>query len=89
MALLSLIMIAAASRVPPPSEAPSECQPASGAFVHQPQFHIIGSMQPQADGSWKAGTLNDANAVFERQGVFHVMHQCDGGAPGYPCAAPL
>ena len=25
-------------------------------------------------------------AVFEHEGVFHVMHQCDGGGPdGLPC----
>ena len=29
--------------------------------------------------------MNDANAVFQHAGVFHIMHQCDGGPPGVPC----
>ena len=43
-------------------------------------------MQPGTDGKsrWPAG-LNDANAVFQKDGVFHVMHQCDGGPAGMAC----
>ena len=27
----------------------------------------------------RPGGVNDANAVFGHNGVFHIMHQCDGG----------
>eukprot|EP01043_Picozoa_sp_COSAG02_P000263 COSAG02_NODE_5_length_66751_cov_63.939148_9_plen_672_part_00 len=34
--------------------------------------------------SWPGG-VNDVNAVFQHKGVWHVMHQCDGGDAGVPC----
>ena len=44
-----------------------------------------GSMIPGANGTSWPGGVNDANAVFEYNGVYHVMHQCDGGPAGAPC----
>ena len=67
--------------------APPECQPKVGVYRHQPQYHIIAPLVDRGNGTipWPGG-VNDANAVFERDGVFHVMHQCDGGGPaGLPC----
>ena len=62
-----------------------ECAPKVGLHRYQPQYHIISPAQPGANGTrWPEG-LNDANAVFERNGVFHILHQCDGGPPGLPC----
>ena len=61
------------------------CQPLEGIHLHQPQFHIIGEPQPGANGTAWPGGLNDINAVFQRDGIFHVFHQCDGGPPGAPC----
>ncbi len=61
------------------------CQPINGIHRHQPQFHIIGPPQPGASGTAWPGGLNDINAVFQYRGLFHVMHQCDGGPAGAPC----
>lgn len=27
---------------------------------------------------------NDANAIFQHRGIFHMLHQCDGGPAGMP-----
>ena len=63
-----------------------ECQPAQGLHSYQPQYHIIGGFHdPGRNGTTWPGGVNDANAVFGRRGVYHVMHQCDGGPDGTPC----
>ena len=63
-----------------------ECQPKDGVYRHQPQYHVIAPLFARNGSAlrWPGG-VNDANAVFERAGVFHIMHQCDGGPPGVPC----
>jgi hypothetical protein len=64
---------------------PPQCQPKHGIHQHQPQFHIIAPLEPGKDGTaWPMG-LNDANAVFQRNGVWHMMHQCDGATIRGPC----
>ena len=47
---------------------------------------LIGAFAPRGrDGTaWPMG-LNDANAVFQHGGTWHIMHQCDGGSVGGPC----
>eukprot|EP00035_Acanthoeca_spectabilis_P011596 m.204598 g.204598 ORF g.204598 m.204598 type:complete len:549 (-) comp15394_c0_seq4:139-1785(-) len=65
---------------------PEECQPKTGVYRHQPQFHVIAPMFNRGGGTiaWPGG-VNDANAVFQHRGIYHLMHQCDGGPPGVPC----
>lgn len=72
MAFRALLLCSALTLV---SAAQQMCLPTSGVHIHQPQFHIIGSMQPGANNTTWPGGVNDANAVFEHRGVFHVMHQ--------------
>ena len=67
------------------SAEPAECQPKDGIHRHQPQFHVIAPMFPGANGTSWPGGVNDANAIFQHRGVFHMMHQCDGGPAGLPC----
>ncbi len=64
-----------------------ECQAKDGIHRHQPQFHIIAPMFSGGglNGTSWPGGVNDVNAVFQYQGVWHVMHQCDGGDAGVPC----
>eukprot|EP01051_Picozoa_sp_SAG22_P010135 SAG22_NODE_892_length_6646_cov_21.438369_3_plen_762_part_00 len=64
-----------------------ECQPKAGMHRHQPQFHIIAPMFAGGglNGTSWPGGVNDVNAVFQYKGVWHIMHQCDGGDPGVPC----
>ena len=64
-----------------------ECQPKGGIHRHQPQFHIIAPMFAGGglNGTSWPGGVNDVNAVFQHQGVWHIMHQCDGGDAGVPC----
>jgi hypothetical protein len=39
----------------------------------------------RAGTEWNGG-VNDVNGVFEHNGVYHVLHQCDGGGrDGLPC----
>ena len=75
--LASMFPTAAIASLPPALPA-GECQPKTGIHRHQPQWHIIAPMEPGEDGTaWPMG-LNDANAVFQHRGIFHIMHQCDG-----------
>jgi hypothetical protein len=46
-----------------------------GAHMHEPQFHVIAPQFPGLNGSTWPGGVNDANAVFGHNGVFHIMHQ--------------
>jgi len=70
----------------PTTPVPEECQAKDGIHQHQPQFHVIAPMfkRPNVTHTWPGG-VNDANAMFQHHGVFHMMHQCDGGPPGVPC----
>jgi hypothetical protein len=54
---------------------------------HQPQFHIIAPMFAGGglNGTSWPGGVNDVNAVFQYHGLWHIMHQCDGGDSGVPC----
>ena len=63
------------------------CQAKNGVYAHRPQFHILAPLEPGTGGTAWPMALNDNNAVFQRQGVWHVMHQCDGAARGRagPC----
>jgi hypothetical protein len=70
-----LLLLAGGTRssVAPQQTPADECQPLDSIHRHQPQFHIIGSMQPGVNGTLWPGGVNDANAVFEHKGIFHVM----------------
>ena len=78
--LLAGQLIAASASSPP-----QECQPKGGIHRWQPQFHVIAPMFPGINGTSWPGGVNDANAVFQLNGVGHIMHQCDGGPKGVPC----
>ena len=57
---------------------PLECQPATGDLRFIPLFHPLPEMRPrQSDGVIWPGQANDANAVFEHDGVLHIMFQTD------------
>lgn len=57
------------------TQQPLECTARAGIHLHTPTFHIIGRMEPTADGQhWPRGAT-DGNAIFGHAGVFHVMHQ--------------
>lgn len=62
------------AEVAPSSSLPLECQPVDGPYRHVPIFHVIAAMQ-NTSGVLLPGDLNDANAVFEHMGIFHVMFQ--------------
>lgn len=66
---------------------PEECQPKNGVHMHQPQYHIIAPMfkRPENTSFLWPGGVNDANALYQHNGIFHMMHQCDGAPPGVPC----
>ena len=58
------------------STPPLECQPLVGESRFIPQFHAVPELRRRpTDGLWWPGQANDANAVFEHQGVLHVMFQ--------------
>ena len=88
------------SPVPPPPPG-VECRPLSGAGRLVPQFHALPELRltkPAQQGAvplWWPGQANDANAIFEHEGVMHIMFQtactkldaqpggiCEGGKVG-------
>lgn len=70
--------------------APLECQPVAGNARFIPQFHAVPELrQLPPDNQWWPGQANDANAVFEHNGVHHIMFQTEctarDAAPGGIC----
>ena len=56
---------------------PDECQPRVQPYLHLPVYHIVGAMlRSPATGNipWPLG-CTDSNAVFQQDGMYHVMHQ--------------
>ena len=86
----------AAAGPPSPPTSALECQPLSAAdtrFI--PVFHPLPELRPLPAHGPNAGLLwtdqgNDANGVFEHDGVYHIMFQTDCTAedalPGGICA---
>ena len=93
----------ASVRVPPPPPPPArvECRPLAGAGRLVPQYHALPELRltkPAQQGAaplWWPGQANDANAIFEHEGVMHIMFQtactkldaqpggiCEGGKVG-------
>ena len=69
--LQALALAALSTAAPPP-----ECQPLAGDLRFIPQFHAVPELRPRStDGLPWPGQANDANAVFEHDGVHHIMFQ--------------
>lgn len=62
------------------AETPAECQPRTGPHVTVPIFHVIGKMRPFGGILWPQGAT-DGNAIFERDGIYHIMHQTTHDTP--------
>jgi hypothetical protein len=77
---LSIMITAAVDRGA--ADAPLECQPATGEQRFIPLYHPLPEMRPRpSDGLMWPGQANDANAVFEHDGVLHIMFQTDCTKP--------
>jgi len=57
-----------------------QCQPLGGIHIHQPQFHIIGTMQPGAHGTSWPGGVNDANVSAHSNTPAPPQPRADGWA---------
>lgn len=55
---------------------PLECQP-TNVEPNWPTFHVVNKVTD--DPPLKMEHLNDANAIFEYKGIYHVMCQAGGG----------
>ena len=55
---------------------PLECTARAGPSLHLPTYHILGTMHRvnNSNMTWPLAAT-DSNAIFERHGLFHVMHQ--------------
>ena len=52
----------------------AECQPAA-AQPNVPQFHMMDNSTTLRGGTFAVESLNDVNAIFEHDGIYHVMNQ--------------
>ena len=83
-AALLVVHVRAGGRDPPSPptggfpDSGDECQSAA-AQPNWPTFHIVNNVTKHADGHLSMENLNDANAVFEYKGIYHVMNQAGGG----------
>ena len=83
--VLAFLAAAPLNTASEPTSSFGECQPKLSIHAHQPQYHVIAPQFPGLHGATWPGGVNDVNAVFGRNNVFHIMHQCDGGPADVPC----
>ena len=50
---------------------------------HWPSFHLLNNVTRRANGELDMEDLNDANAIFQYRGLWHVMFQSGDGTPPY------
>ena len=50
---------------------------------HWPSFHLLNNVTRRANGELDMEDLNDANAIFQYRGLWHVMFQSGDGPPPY------
>merc|ERR1712072_427174 len=65
-----------------------ECQAAS-AQPNWPTYHIVNNVTLHSDGHATMEPLNDANAIFQYKGLWHVMNQAGGGNWTHAISADL
>jgi hypothetical protein len=85
---LSLALVLALVLVPAPAvgvrATPIECTDAT-TNPNWPTFHVINAVsRDPKTGAYVAEHLNDANAVFEHAGIYHVMNQGSTGPSPVP-----
>ena len=74
----SAVCCLALAAVAATSAAPIQCTPASER-PNWPTYHFFNNVTLTADRGRVMEPLNDANAVFEYKGLYHVMLQAGGG----------
>ena len=67
-----------------PAAAPIQCtsgteKSGSGTTANWPTYHFMNNVTRNASGALLLEPLNDANAIAEYKGIFHVMMQEGGG----------
>jgi hypothetical protein len=78
---MALALIVAAAFPQLILSAPLEC--ASAAEEPQwPTYHALNGLQRARDGTLNLQKLNDANAIFEYKGIYHIMMQHGCNAQG-------